>query len=214
MADKTVNKLLNPYYYLAEYHNNGLDFVGNNLTPKDISLETIINEVSKYLLTLESDIDGFSVMSEYKKIASVTWNTIENKGTRIIPDTASYLEKKFYNEFYDLINGQQSDLLINNLTDFEQRVLYSELTIEEQKYLLISINIAIGSYQYWLKQVNEYDKSPWKKFLTKESLEIKRGSLQDKDLVGAAIGGLIGGIFGAIVGGLSASIAAAVLDYT
>lgn len=48
MAEKNKigREMINPFYYLGEEHNNGLEYVGGKLDIKDITIEKLMDEVS------------------------------------------------------------------------------------------------------------------------------------------------------------------------
>lgn len=214
MKNKIVKEMINPLYYIGEKHNMGLEFVGIKLDVKNLSIEKTMDEVCNYIITICPDKSGFSNTALYKQLASLIWNNLVKNGTNYLPDTASYLQKQF---FHELNNICCKDInLIEQLLDLEKRVLWSELGKFEQEPILVAIQVGISSNQYWNTQIENYEKSVWKKIIKKDELIKKHRDIEGYDRAGATVGFLVGAAFGvsallgAVIGAVAASAGAIV----
>ncbi|MFH2142890.1 MAG: hypothetical protein ABIJ97_10735 [Bacteroidota bacterium] len=173
-----------------------------------------VTSVSNYIISICPEKNGFAETSIYKTIASQTWNRLEKKGDVFLPDTASYIQKQFFQE-YNRITCCAGEMILENLVDFKRRILLSELPEKEQEIFLIAVSVGLASYKYWTYQIENFEKSIWKKFITIEELLKRKNNVEWKDRLGASIGFLIGGAFGnpvlgAVIGGVAASVGALV----
>ncbi|MFH2142891.1 MAG: glycine zipper family protein [Bacteroidota bacterium] len=208
--------LINPYYSLYEAHWNGLDYVGKKLTKKSTLID-LINKTVEYYLTIDS-ANCFIVEDNYRKICALVINQQTKTGILDVPDSLTYLQKQFYKEFLSVLN-MENELIKQFLVDFEKRILLSELTEREQKYLLIITSVGRSSLDYWNYQLENFSSSPWNIFLDEKLFKFKIPSWLVADATGAAIGALsgagmglggdngswAGAAIGALIGGVSAS---------
>lgn len=209
-------KPINPYYSLGNSHNECLDYLSKKLSPSSTS-QDIIDEVVNFYISLYPKENSLNKVLVLKRNVAEVLNFTKSYPDEI-PFKANYLQKKFYTEFLS-IDKMQPELVVNYLRDFENRIIYSELTWKEQYFLLICSAVGTSSAKYWLYQYNNYDKSPWKNYCDYNSFLLKLPRWLKCDAIGAGIGAIYGSTVvgpgtavGAVIGGAAASFASLVYD--
>jgi hypothetical protein len=207
-----MNKLSNPYNSFGQAHNDGLDYVGNNL-PASPTIQDFISLTSTYTLSLQYGKTGSQqdLMAMQVFIASVF-----NGGNCLdsLIQSGSFSQKQL-----DIIN-----ILLNppptipnaDLPNFYlttgYNIITSNIPAEEKKILLLGAAIGNYSTTYWLAQLSNPN-SPWTSYIGDAS----KLPAWAKGDIGGAIGGGIGGFLycwwtgaGAVAGTVCGAIGGAI----
>jgi hypothetical protein len=182
--------LSNPYAIVGDLHNAGVDFVLNSISPKPV-IEEVIALTSKYLQTL-SDNEKKKAYTNYYISISTSLNDLEIQSFDKILETM--LENKLITQdginFINEINNlpDESDNLPAKITEIENRIYVSGMSIDDQSYPLLFAAVAKSSSVYKIPQSKAEIfklKWPWK-----------------ADAHGAVAGAIGGAIGGATAGGI------------
>ncbi len=204
--------VLNPYAYIGDLHNNGLDFVAQNLlsfTSLPEGAEVIINLTATFV-----NNSGAFPETTYQDL--VTAGTIANNNVDLDLYPSDFTEQQiqYARQVEAVFDGYEDPFKhiaeINNKINAEvKKVFTSRLSEEEQAPLLIGLAVGKSSLYYWNQQVIDSN-SYWNQVnnnqpKSKTMSDVDWNKVGNSDLKGAVRGffrGLAGGIKGAVGGAL------------
>lgn len=204
--------VLNPYAYIGNLHNNGLDFIAQNLLSFDSlpdGVEVIINLTATF-------VNNSGTFPETTYHDLITAGTIANNNVDLDLYPSDFTERQieYAKQVEAVFDGYEEPFQhideINEKIDNEvQNVFTSELSEDEQEPLLIGLAVGKSSLYYWNQQVADSN-SYWNQVNnnqpeSKPMSDVDWNKVGNSDLKGAVRGffrGLGGGPKGAVAGAL------------
>jgi hypothetical protein len=223
---KNTKQVSNPYYEIGLLHNEGLDFVIQNLPPMEpVLIEKIIQLSSQNLQIINNTPAKLSQAIYFDFIAS-TINKLNQIPFEILLKEykVSVESTCFINEILNVSPDFDYSTTFKVLVNIESNILTSDLTQKDKQLPLLGVAVAKSSVLYWIEQIQNPE-SPWINFVGDTAafawpwkadvkgavlglIEGVIGELSDGSNVSQVISG---GYWGAI-GGAAAASAAAALD--
>lgn len=220
--------LINPYEFIGIAHNEGLDYVVNNL-PSDPTptIDVIIRLVSDYACRQLRPDESYSKTEFYAMTSIVSYSIIHLNEIKSAYHEANLNERQII--FLERMLCVNPYVRLESQREFyrqvEGEIFAYPMSYKEKELLLIASSVGKHSSEYWENNYNNA-KSPWQRWFpaanqTGTPLAKKSWPREDaKGAVAGAIGGaiagspllggpgvVIGGIGGAIGGGIGASVA-------
>lgn|SRR5690554_3417255 len=206
-------QISNPYRKIGVLHNEGVSFVIKTLTPKEVTIEKIIDSTGQYIEKINKTTKP-SDLALYCESIGLTINKLNQ-----VPFEEVVRELKiskegicFMKSIYDVSEDFDYPTALKIVENIEHNILNSEMTQEERLYPLLMVAVSKSSINYWIEQISD-KKSPWIPFLGEDLARIKWPWKEDGfgavggAATGAIGGGLIGGIIGAVGGAIGWSVA-------
>ncbi len=156
MATQTIN----PYPSLGKYLTDGLDDLIKNIsgTPTfdefNGFIESYISKTFDFEKNKLTEIDLISIIP--LSVNGYTNGKIE---------TSSVEQSLFIDTLLNTIIKSQPLEIPNLISDFEENISKSNLKTNEQIPLFFATQIGTTMFNYWLKQINDGEASPWYRFL-------------------------------------------------
>jgi len=194
-------------------HNDGLDFIINNLDPTDpVVIEKIIELTSQYMQNTTDKITKLDFAFYYNLIATNINRLNQIPFDEILKESKISNEALCYiKEILNISNDFDYITTLKVLLNIEANILNSELTEQERELPLVSVAVAKSSVEYWIIQINETE-SLWTPFVG-DPVEFAWPWKSDaKGAISGAIGGVLEGPAGILIGSLLGAIAASVAD--
>ena len=211
-----TTELVNPYNYMGETHNEGLDYIlegiqnlsnsGVNASFDEFSIQ-VSNSYNEFCVNNIEGYDGISISYKcnFAEMSSVFLNSRGTLLDSIIANSELSEKQKEYLEkipalFVDFDEYTELSDSLNTLSSLVQAD--TELSEEEKLITLGSYSVALSSYEYWVSNFDE-----WINVInTALDLELDANDFTEDEIRNIALsdvaGGLGGGIGGAIWGAL------------
>lgn len=201
-TDVTVT---NPYDYIGQMHNQGLDFIINTIYSSSCAVnETTVIKLSSQFV---SQFCTFCEVSPISLEAGIT-NVLNYRKLDLLPPVDNPVQSGFIN---DLLNI--ADLFVNpfehlesintQINDLNKNVFLSNLTVEEKIPIFCASSVYVNSLYYW-NQVIQTEDNKWAIYITNQEvsfLGLNWGKVGKEDLKGALPGAIAGGIGALFTGG-------------
>src|SRR5690606_15988568 len=148
--------VLNPYAYIGDLHNNGLDFVAQNLLSFD-RLPQGINVIVNLTATFANN-SNFFPETTYNDFVTAGVTANNNVDLDIYPSHFTERQIIYARQAETVFDGYEDPFKhireINEKINKEvQKVVTSELSEEEQAPILIGLAVGKSSLYYWNQQV-------------------------------------------------------------
>ena len=208
-----TKQISNAYREIGVLHNDGLDFIINNLDPTDpFVIEKIIELTSQYMQNTTDKITKLDFAFYYNLIATNINRLNQIPFDEILKESKISNEALCYiKEILNISNDFDYITTLKVLLNIEANILNSELTEQERELPLVSVAVAKSSVEYWIIQINETE-SLWTPFVG-DPVEFAWPWKSDaKGAISGAIGGVLEGPAGILIGSLLGAIAASVAD--
>jgi hypothetical protein len=208
-----TKQISNAYREIGVLHNDGLDFIINNLDPTDpVVIEKIIELTSQYMQNTTDKITKLDFAFYYNLIATNINRLNQIPFDEILKESKISNEALCYiKEILNISNDFDYITTLKVLLNIEANILNSELTEQERELPLVSVAVAKSSVEYWIIQINETE-SLWTPFVG-DPVEFAWPWKSDaKGAISGAIGGVLEGPTGILIGSLLGAIAASVAD--
>jgi|LakMenE01Jun11ns_1017448.scaffolds.fasta_scaffold9644699_1 hypothetical protein len=208
-----TKQISNAYREIGVLHNDGLDFIINNLDPTDpVVIEKIIELTSQYMQNTTDKITKLDFAFYYNLIATNINRLNQIPFDEILKESKISNEALCYiKEILNISNDFDYITTLKVLLNIEANILNSELTEQERELPLVSVAVAKSSVEYWIIQINETE-SLWTPFVG-DPVEFAWPWKSDaKGAISGAIGGVLEGPAGILIGSLLGAIAASVAD--
>ena len=208
-----TKQISNAYREIGVLHNDGLDFIINNLDPTDpVVIEKIIGLTSQYMQNTTDKITKLDFAFYYNLIATNINRLNQIPFDEILKESKISNEALCYiKEILNISNDFDYITTLKVLLNIEANILNSELTEQERELPLVSVAVAKSSVEYWIIQINETE-SLWTPFVG-DPVEFAWPWKSDaKGAISGAIGGVLEGPAGILIGSLLGAIAASVAD--
>ncbi len=208
-----TKQISNAYREIGVLHNDGLDFIINNLDPTDpVVIEKIIELTSQYMQNTTDKITKLDFAFYYNLIATNINRLNQIPFDEILKESKISNEAWCYiKEILNISNDFDYITTLKVLLNIEANILNSELTEQERELPLVSVAVAKSSVEYWIIQINETE-SLWTPFVG-DPVEFAWPWKSDaKGAISGAIGGVLEGPAGILIGSLLGAIAASVAD--
>jgi hypothetical protein len=214
------NQISNPYDSLALLHNNGLDSVIKGLSPKEVTIQKIIDLSSQYLSQVNNNQSRVENANYYALIARVINSLNQVPFSEIVGELKlSKRARCFIEDINNVSDEFDFETALKVVKNIEENILFSEIPQDEKQYPLLSASVAKLSIEYWIKQIEE-PKSAWTPFVGDPKAFAWPWKSDANGAVAGAIGGaiagspalggpgiLVGGLVGAVGGAIGASVA-------
>lgn len=223
---KNTKQVSNPYYEIGILHNEGLDFVIQNLAPTEpVLIEKIIKLSSKNLQIINNTPAKLSLAIYFDFIASSINKLNQIPFEIILKEYKVSVESTcFINDILNVSTDFDYSTTLKVLQNIETNILTSDLAQKEKQLPLLGVAVAKSSVLYWIEQIQNPE-SPWINFVGDTAafawpwkadvrgaivglIEGVIGELSNNSNVSQVISG---GYWGAI-GGAAAASAAEALD--
>ncbi|MBN1639262.1 MAG: hypothetical protein JW866_09855 [Ignavibacteriales bacterium] len=236
--DKNISSFVNPYAYVGEVHNEGLDYILNDLNEEAKTKKNKLNKIgskqefnSELIKFVNNSQTKFLTSKGYQpeEISSILGSDIFNyckKMGKVNDDSliTLYSEKQIYylnivNEIIETENDLEN--LKIKLNKLEEQV-FNELGDEEAMPILIATSVALNSSIYW-----EENYQIWENTMLEIATDGNLGKVSNlgkiskicalkdvigMDVAGAVAGAMAGGGKGALIGGLAGSAGQAIYE--
>ena len=220
---KIMANLLNPYAYTGDLHNQGLDFIAQNLLSFDR-----VPTGSKVLINLSATFvnnSGFFPEATFSNLIEAGTLAYNNILLDRFPSDFTEQQITYAKQVENVFDGYENPFrhiseINNKIDDIVEKVFTSGLSEQEQIPLLIGLAVGKSSLYYWNQQASDSN-SYWSQINDKQSSQqtalridwptIDWGAVLKADARGAIRGffkGLFGGGGGAIGGAVSGALGA------
>lgn len=207
-----MENVLNPYAYIGDMHNNGLDFIAQNLLDFDrvpTGSEVLINLSATFINNSGAFPEAtFSNLVEASTLAynNILLNLYPSDFTEQQIEYAELIEAVFDDYENLFIHISEINNKINNIVI---QVLESELSEEEQIPLLAGLAIGKSSLYYWNQQKTDMN-SYWSQVNYRQNSNINWPVIDWRKIGRADIRGTLRGFFrGGIFGGIKGAVGGA-----
>lgn len=223
---KNTKQVSNPYYEIGILHNEGLDFVIQNLAPMEpVLIEKIIKLSSKNLQIINNTPAKLSLAIYFDFIASSINKLNQIPFEIILKEYKVSVESTcFINDILNVSTDFDYSTTLKVLQNIENNILTSDLAQKEKQLPLLGVAVAKSSVLYWIEQIQNPE-SPWINFVGDTAAFAWPWKADVKGAIVGLIEGVIGelsnnsnvsqvisgGYWGAI-GGAAAASAAEALD--
>lgn len=201
-------QITNPYQKIGVLHNEGVDYVINNLKPKEVTIEKIIDTTGQYLGKV-NNTEKPSALALYCESITLTINRLNQVPFKVIVKEEKISKEAvcFMKSILDVSEDFDYPTTLKIVENIESNILMSDMTQEERSYPLLMVAVSKSSINYWIEQIND-KKSPWIPFVGDDLARLKWPWKQDG--LGAAGGAITGGVSGGLIGGVIGAIGGAV----
>ena len=208
-----TKQISNPNREIGILHNEGLDFIINNLDPDEpVDIERI-NELTSQFMQNTTEKTSKLDFAIYYNLSATNLNRLNHipfdeilKESKISNEDLCYIK-----EILNISDDFDYTTTLKVLINIESNILNSEMTEQERELPLVCAAVAKSSVAYWIKQINETE-SLWTPFVG-DPVEFAWPWKSDaKGAISGAIGGVLEGPAGILIGSLIGAIAASVAD--
>jgi hypothetical protein len=159
--------LTNPFNQVGVLHNQGLDYLIDNLSNQP-STDELANLAAKFIC-----INGLNIPSptgfdtgQYYAAASYSMNSYLCNDIARKPESFTNIQLNYYNKISKTILDSDRYSIRTNLEAIEFDILSSEISWKEQMPMLISIAIGKYSADYWNYQLDNIGSSKWINYIS------------------------------------------------
>lgn len=158
--------LTNPYNQIGTLHNQGLDYIIENLSNSPTTDE-LANLSAKFICIYGEKIDTPSVFdtAKYYSAASYAMNSYLCADVKRKPQSFNNVQLNYYNKISETILNSERNVIKDNLVSLENEVIKSQISWAEQQPILIAIAVGKASADYWNYQIDNLSTSPWKDYI-------------------------------------------------
>lgn len=145
----------NPYKEIAALHNKGIAFVFRRLKLRQsedckVNFETILEVVSEYMAKVQGDETELNMAKNYVLLANFFNGRQDDLiNQMLILQNVPREVINFLNEIRYLNDDMNSEELLSKISDIEQKLLNSDFSNDQIKYVLLFIAVAKGSIKDW-----------------------------------------------------------------
>ena len=163
---KKTKQVSNPYFEIGVLHNEALDFVIQNLPPKEPVLTEKIIKLSSQNLQIINNTPAKLSLAIYFDFIATTINKLNQIPFEILLKEykVSVESTCFINEILNLSSDFDYSTTLKVLKNIESNILTSDLIQKEKQLPLLCVAVAKSSVLYWIEQIQN-PKSPWINFV-------------------------------------------------
>jgi hypothetical protein len=182
-----IESLTNPYESIGLLHNDGLDYIINNLGASPTA-EEIINLSATYVCITCDNIASPTIWqkSKYAAYGAYGLNAYLCNDINKKPSRANSVSPYLYNKISNTILNASSRFNVRgDLETLEAELIKSEYSYDVLQPALIAIAVGKHSADYWNFQIDNIAISPWATYLNANfpDLDIGARNIIDADII-------------------------------